>query len=180
MHQEVAAFVAWLSGHHPGHFVESDALEFGARDINGNVRFLFVRSRSFVGVDCVAGPNVDVVCLAHEYRPTPPEKTFDVAFCTEMLEHDPFWATTLATMETLTRPGGLLFFTCATTGRGEHGTAARPYHTGQHDGPDAGYYHNLTANEIACILLPGHFAEYHIELSKSGPAGLYFYAVKKE
>lgn len=142
MHAAAHQSVERLARAHPEHFQEVRAVEFGARDVNGSVRDCF-RDSTFVGVDAFPGKNVDVMGLAHDFVLDAP---FDVAFTTEMLEHDPHWRESLRAMVRCLRPGGLLFLTCATTGRGEHGTERQENQ--ELYTPDPSYYRNLTVSDL--------------------------------
>src|SRR5687767_6017676 len=95
-------------------------LEIGSYDVNGTVREIFSAAKSYVGVDLVEGPGVDVVGYGHEVDQ--PDGMFDLAISGECFEHDPHWAETFANMARMTRPGGLVAFTCGSRGRPEHGT----------------------------------------------------------
>ena len=62
-----------------------------------------------------------------------------------VFEHDEFWKDTIMNCITLTKPGGIFLFSCATTGRQEHGTRR----TTPQDSPftsliENDYYMNLT------------------------------------
>jgi len=143
MHAEALAFCARVARAFPRLVESGAALEFGARDVNGSCRRLFPHL-AWRGIDFQAGPGVDWVGLAHEYD----GPAVQVVCSTEMLEHDPHWADSLRTMVDHLVPGGLLFFTCATTGRAEHGTRRqRELYT-----PDPDYYHNLTGAEVQGVL----------------------------
>ena len=176
MHKEVRDFVTRLKDRFPGQFKKADVLEYGARDINGSVRYLFDDS-TILGVDCVDGPNVDVVSYAHDFKQYGDE--FSCVFSTEALEHDPWWQKTLDAMVKNTMPGGLMFFTCATTGRPEHGTTDKPYHTGHCEGPDPSYYRNLTEDDIRETLVLSDFSEYGFEVMDCRLAGLFFWGIVK-
>jgi len=112
-------------------------VEFGSRDVNGSVRPWFTLPEQYVGIDCYAGPCVDVVGLAHEYEPERAE--FDVVISTELLEHDPHWKKTLNHAADLLRPGGLLLLTCAAPPRPEHN---------HDDSPTPGYYENRSVEDV--------------------------------
>lgn len=94
-------------------------LEVGSYDVNGSIRSMFPESE-FVGVDIVAGPGVDMVSYGHELDF--PDGHFDITVSGECFEHDPHWRMTFLNMARMTRPGGLVAFTCASLGRPEHGT----------------------------------------------------------
>ena len=98
----------------------SRILDVGALDVNGNNRYLFPGC-DYIGLDVGEGPNVDVVCIGHEYAE--PDGSFDVVMSTNAFEHDMYFNFTLKNMVRLLRPDGLMFWTCKTTGCTEHGTA---------------------------------------------------------
>ena len=77
------------------------------------------------------------------------DATFDATISGECFEHDPHWPDTFTNMTRMTRPGGLVAFTCASRGRPEHGTRrtrADDSPGTQAEGLD--YYRNLTAAEF--------------------------------
>lgn len=96
-----------------------DVLDCGSLNINGNNRYLFPNAKSYTGIDIVDGPNVDIVTRVSDFDP---EKRYDVVISTEMLEHDEQWDRSLARMQELLKPGGMLLITAAGEGRPEHGT----------------------------------------------------------
>lgn len=127
------------------HFRRATVVDFGALDINGCNRPLF-HDCDYTGVDLDAGRNVDVISRAHLW--IPPRGYVDTVITTEMLEHDQHWRESLQHAVDILRPGGLLVFTCATTGRPEHGTAR----TTPGDSPfTQDYYHNLTQADVESI-----------------------------
>lgn len=140
MHVEVFTFCAHVAAAFPSYFSGVRILEVGSRDVNGSVRPLF-RGCDYVGLDCCPGPGVDVVGLAHEYRP---DKPFDTIITCEALEHDPHLPRTLAAAASLLRPGGLFLATCAGPERPEHGTR-RTEDAGGTWGPDDDFYRNVPA-----------------------------------
>jgi hypothetical protein len=79
-------------------------------------------------------------------------------------------------MYDLTRHEGLVIFSCATTGRPEHGTTR----TSPADAPFTNdYYRNLTAEDFeGAFDLSVVFSEYEFQTCQ-WPADLYFYGVKK-
>ena len=94
--------------------------EIGSCDVNGGIRSIFSRFKSYVGVDVVPGPGVDEVCKGHLYPAL--NSSFDLVLSSECLEHDPYWRLTVENMIRLVRPGGIIAISCASTGRVEHGT----------------------------------------------------------
>ena len=149
-HPEQAEFFSSVRAHYPASFDGARVLEVGSLDINGSVRELFADCR-YTGVDLQLGPGVDLACQGQllEF----PSGHFDTTISAECLEHNPFWRETVANMLRMTRPGGLVLISCATTGRFEHGTART--------NPDASpftsaekweYYQNLTLADIEASL----------------------------
>jgi len=122
-------------------------IEVGSLDVNGSIRKIFAQSEEYVGVDLAEGPSVDLVSYGHEVDYA--DAYFDTALSGECFEHDPHWRDTFLNMCRMTRPGGLVAFTCASSGRPEHGT--RRTDRGESPGTQAqgiDYYHNLTAPEF--------------------------------
>jgi len=95
-------------------------LEIGSYDVNGTIRGSFASASEYVGVDLTPGPGVDVVSYGHELDH--PDESFDITLSGECFEHDPHWLRTFDNMVRLTRPGGLVAVSCASSGRPEHGT----------------------------------------------------------
>jgi len=128
------------------HRIDGPLLEIGSLDVNGTVRELFPRATPYVGIDLAPGRAVDVVASGHDFGR---DESFATVVTTECLEHDPGWRTTLANIERVLRPGGVLILTCATTGRHEHGTTrtspAMSPSTNEH-------YKNLTAADVVGAL----------------------------
>jgi SAM-dependent methyltransferase len=113
-------FVEKVATFFPAHFTGSRVVEIGSLDINGSVRKLFPTPARYVGVDLEPGPGVDVTCLGHEFSTD--SGTWDTVLSCESFEHNPHFRETFVNMARLARPGGLVLFTCATSGRPEHGT----------------------------------------------------------
>lgn len=100
-------------------FNKTKVLEIGSADINGSARVLFT-SCDYTGVDLIEGKGVDRVCFGHMIYD--PDESYDVVLSTECFEHDRFYKKTFKNMIRLCKKGGLIIFTCASTGRPEHGT----------------------------------------------------------
>ena len=136
MHKEVKRFCLSIKSQFPHFFIQSDVLDCGSLDINGNNRYLF-NNCNYLGIDIVEGKNVDIVSRVHEFKV---DFQFDCVISTEMLEHDEYFAASLNTMFNCTKPGGLLMITAAGFGREEHGTNA----TKPEDSPlTCDYYRNI-------------------------------------
>ena len=171
MHREQQDFCERVKNSFPEFFKNVSVVDFGSLDINGSNCYLFEGGR-YLGIDIGPGKNVDLICRAHEYNP---EEQHDTVISTEMLEHDEFWEKSLEKMYEVARPGGLVFFTCATTGRLEHGTRR----TTPGDAPFVGdYYRNLTEGDVRSVWrdMDKLFSTYHFEVGP--PADLRFYGIK--
>ena len=158
-HPEQAEFFSGVRSHYSAAFSSARVLEVGSLDINGSVRELFSNC-DYTGVDLQLGPGVD---LARQGQLVDfPTAHFDTTISAECLEHNPFWRETVANMLRMTRPGGLVLISCATTGRLEHGTSRT--------NPDASpftsaekweYYQNLSASDLESSLnLDGWLADW--------------------
>ena len=168
-----ARFGAWFAG--------VSVLDVGSGDINGNNRHYFHDSH-YMGCDVVPGPNVDVVSPCH-LLPYPPA-TFGTVISSECFEHDMHYAQSLAKIVDLLKPGGLFAFTCASTGRAEHGTLrtsrSESLTTQLSDAEWGNYYLNLTADHVrrAVPLLAETFP-YHRFYYNSASKDLYFVGIKR-
>jgi SAM-dependent methyltransferase len=131
--------------------------EIGSYAVNDSIRRYFAWASEYIGVDLVAGPGVDVVMQGHEFGES---NTFDAAISCEVFEHNPAWLETFVNMIRIVRPGGLVLFTCATTGRLEHGTARTdPALSPGTSNRGWQYYRNLTCKDFRRSLdLSSHFA----------------------
>jgi SAM-dependent methyltransferase len=138
---------------------DSRVLEIGSYDVNGSIRALFANAREYVGVDLTPGPGVDRVGFGHEVED--PDGSFDIAISGECFEHDENWQATFTNMARVTRPGGLVAFSCASRGRPEHGTTRSDVTLSpgtQAIGID--YYRNLVAADFDALPLSDWFESY--------------------
>lgn len=144
----------------PNYFENKRVLEVGSWDVNGSVRNKFVNCE-YVGVDICEGRGVDKICEGQNLDF--PTGYFDVAISCECFEHNRYWLETFTNMIRMLRPGGLCVFTCATIGRGEHGTARRGKGASLTSLQDLheSYYVNLEKYDfLKRIHLDDHFVEY--------------------
>jgi SAM-dependent methyltransferase len=168
--------VEFLKAEMPYYFLRKRVWEIGSLNINGADSDLF-ENCDYVALDLGKGHCVNTIGLAHEYDGEP----FDVVFSCESLEHDKYWRETLQNMVRLLKPGGLMFFTCATGSRAEHGTASHkpgdsPFTSKRDDWKD--YYRNLYEEDIAdAIDLYGTFQRFCFNSTEED---LYFWGIKKE
>ena len=176
-HQQQFDYIEKLRSKFPEYFSHKKILEVGSLNINGSIR-VFFNQCDYLGIDVGPGKDVDLVCegqlLDH------PNDTYDTVGSCECFEHNPHWVETFNNMYRMVKSGGLIFMTCATTGRPEHGT----WRTSPQDSPltiDKGwdYYKNLTEEDFLQSLdIKNMFIEYQFEIGSPHP-DLYFYGIKK-
>jgi SAM-dependent methyltransferase len=132
MHREAREFVSHCATAEPVRVIE-----IGSLNVNGTIRDLFPNA-SWIGLDRIAGPCVDVVCDAAQFVPQSP---VDVVICCEVFEHADNWQRLIESAYQWLSPGGVFVMTCAGLGRQPHSC----------DGgglkPDE-YYRNLSPVEI--------------------------------
>jgi SAM-dependent methyltransferase len=175
-HPEQLAFFSGVAAANTPLLSGGRVLEIGSYDVNGSVREVFAAAGDYVGVDLTEGPGVDVVSFGHEYAAA--DESFDAAVSGECFEHDPHWRETFTNMVRLTRPGGLVAFTCASHGRPEHGTRRSDITDSpgtQAEGMD--YYRNLVAADFDSLPLATWFKDYRFWYQRS-TFDLYFAGVR--
>lgn len=168
-HPAQMEFIAEVKRNYPELFSRKKVLEIGSLDINGSIRGFFTEC-AYLGVDLGAGAGVDLVGRGEDLEF--PDGSFDVVASCECFEHNPEWVRTFDNMTRMAK--SLVFFSCATTGRPEHGTKR----TTPWDAPFCGdYYQNLKASDFIgrCNLKP--YAEYTFMVNKDAH-DLYFIGVK--
>src|SRR5437763_626500 len=158
-HAEQHGFFAAVADVNRSLISGAKVLEIGSYDVNGSVRSLFAAADEYVGVDLREGPGVDRVGFGHEIDS--PDASYDVTLSSECFEHDPCWRETFVNMLRMTRPGGLVAFSCASVGRPEHGTTR----TDKTDSPGTqslglDYYRNLTAADFGEFPLTSMFSRW--------------------
>lgn len=170
-HPEQRVFFEKMRDVFPDAFTGVSVLEVGSLNINGTVRDFFPHPREYVGVDLIAGPGVDRVCAGQDLDYA--DDSWDVVVSAECFEHNSEWVATFANMARMS--GRYVFFTCASTGRAEHGTHA----TTPGDSPATNdYYRNLSERDFRDAFdLPTIFAAYGFEYNPR-TCDLYFYGVK--
>jgi SAM-dependent methyltransferase len=169
-HPEQRQFCEEVKAKFPEFFKGKQVLDVGSLDINGSNRDLFTDC-DYLGIDVGPGRNVDLVCPVHLF---PGEEQFDTIISTECFEHDEFWEHSLRRIMSLLVPGGLFLFTCATTGRKEHGTLR----TSPQDAPHIStYYRNLTEQDVRGVLDMSKFTDCAFS-TNDRTHDLYFYGIK--
>lgn len=174
-HKEQRDFIEKIKNKFPHFFQNKKILEIGSLNINGTVRDFFVDCNYF-GIDVGEGPGVDLVCPGQDYDA--PDLTYDLVCSTECFEHNPYWVETFQNMIRMCKIGGLVFFTCASEGRPEHGTRRSEPESSPFT-VDWDYYKNLNETDFTDrFVLDSLFSEYKFEYNQYAK-DLYFYGVKK-
>jgi SAM-dependent methyltransferase len=179
-HFEQRQFCEQVKEIYPEYFKEVRVLDIGSLDINGSNRDLFDTGAKYVGIDVADGKNVDIVCPAHRFEIK--NEQFDTIISTECFEHDMFYEESLQNIcHKLLRSGGLFLFTCATTGRPEHGTRrTSPQDAPLLEGEWSDYYKNLTEKDIReAVDIDEVFSQYFFFQRKDFPQDLYFWGIKR-
>lgn len=155
MHKQVKQFCKSVKHRFPLYFSNTDVLDCGSMDINGNNRYLFDHCR-YTGIDIASGKNVDIVTPVHLFKPN---HLYGVVISTEMFEHDVHYLKSLRNMFNLTISCGLLLITSAGVDRPEHGTF-------QHHPADSPltphYYRNVTVEMLLQALDLNQFSWYEL------------------
>lgn len=176
-HPQQLAFIRSVKDQFPSNFTDVKVLEVGSLDINGSIRQFF-NNCEYLGIDVGPGRHVDIVCAGQDLDHA--DETYDTVASCECFEHNPEWVKTFINMHRLAKSGGLVFVTCATTGRPEHGTTK----TSPNDSPLTvglgwDYYKNLTEHDFKTeFMLDEMFSSWNIRTDLSH-RDLYFYGVKK-
>lgn len=187
-HTEQINYVNTIKRKYPEYFINKKVLGIGTFDVCGTEDSYF-DSCDYQGLDLGPGPGVDIVCPAQDYDA--PDGTYDVIISCECFEHNPFYKETLQNACRLLKTGGMLLFTCATTGRPIHGVASleeiskdkfpnwKTMPNVSKENWDNEYYKNLTENDIReCMDVDKLFTEYEFEV-ETNHCDLYFYGIKK-
>jgi SAM-dependent methyltransferase len=174
-HKEQMRFFSSVLKYFQTHF-EGKVLDIGSLDIGGGPHLLF-NAEEYIGVDLGPGSNVDLISGGQDVELQ--SNYFDVAMSSECFEHNPDWRSTFHNMVRMTKPGGIVVFSCAGIGRPEHGTSksegwAAPLaiQAGQE------YYKNVRRREVQATIDEFAFSkltffENHVSCD------LYFIGIKK-
>ena len=149
MHDQAKHFTVFVKQTFPEYFVNKVVLDVGSGDINGNNRFLF-EDCAYEGNDVINAPNTTIVSKTKDLPFG--ANHFDTVISTECFEHDPEYIESFQKIYNMLKPHGLFCFTCASTGRREHGTRnTSPYDSYGTIGNVTDmidYYKNLTVHEL--------------------------------
>lgn len=180
MHGEARDFTLFVRQLLPSFFINKQVLDVGSGDINGNNRFLFEQCE-YEGNDVIQANNVTIVSKTKDLPFK--KESFDTIISTECFEHDPEYTESFLKIYDMLKPGGLFCFTCASTGRPEHGTRRTSpqdsYGTIGQVNDMVDYYKNLTEIDLNEVLdIKNTFSvwdTYYHHWSKD----LYFVGIKK-
>lgn len=179
MHDEARRFTLYCKEKFPQFFENYRfVLDVGSADINGNNTFLFTNC-VYISNDVVSARNVTIVS---ETRNLPfSDASFDTIVSTECFEHDMNYEESVKTIIRLLKPGGLFVFTCASTGRAEHGTLrtcpSESMTTRYTEVPEwANYYKNLIEDDFDAV--EDAFDRYCF-YTNTKSKDLYFWGIKK-
>jgi len=149
MHIQAKDFTLFVKSILGDYFIDKRVLDVGSGDLNGTNRDLFENCQ-YSGNDVTDAPNVTIVSKTKDL-PFGPE-IFDTIISTECFEHDPEYKESFQKIVSMLKPNGLFCFTCASTGRAEHGTRrANPedsYGTKGNLADMCDYYKNLTITDV--------------------------------
>lgn len=153
MHDQARHFTFFVKETLSDYFCGKCVLDVGAGDINGNNRFLF-ENCEYNGNDVVEAPNATIICKTKDL---PFENNyFDTIISTECFEHDPEYKESFIKIYNMLKPGGLFCFSCASTGRPEHGTRRTSpdvsYGTIGNIDDMIDYYKNLDEKDLNSVL----------------------------
>lgn len=177
-HQEQRDFVDKLRKRFSKYFEYKKVLDVGSLNINGTIRDFF-HECNYIGLDVDVGNGVDIVCEGQKYNA--PDDSYDVVCSAECFEHNPFWLETFKNMIRLCKNNGLLFFSCATEGRPEHGTTrTSPQDSPLTVGLGWDYYRNLIEEDFRKEMnFDLYFSEYGFEVNNQSH-DLYFWGIVRK
>lgn len=153
MHDQARDFTIFVKNILGEYFINKNVLDVGSGDINGNNRFLF-DGCNYEGNDVIQANNVTIVSMTKDLPFE--DNSLDTIISTECFEHDPEYKESLQKIYKMLKPDGLFCFTCASTGRREHGTRrtnpADSYGTIGSIDTMVDYYKNLTESDLNNVL----------------------------
>jgi SAM-dependent methyltransferase len=153
MHGEARDFTLFCKKILANYFEKKYVLDVGSGDINGNNRFLF-ENCIYEGNDVISAKNVTIVSRTKDLPFE--DNFFDTIISTECFEHDPEYKESFLKIYKMLKPNGLFCFTCASTGRAEHGTKrtspTESYGTIGNLVDMTDYYQNLTEQDLNNVL----------------------------
>jgi len=180
MHTEARDFTIFVKKILGDFFINKRVLDVGSGDINGNNNFLF-ENCEYNGNDVIQANNVTIVSRTKDL--TFKDNTFNTIISTECFEHDPQYRESFIKIYSMLKEDGLFCFTCASTGRAEHGTKRtsprESYGTIGNLTDMSDYYKNLTENDLNDVLpLNDLFSSWNTYYNCNSH-DLYFVGIKK-
>jgi hypothetical protein len=180
MHNQAKKFTLFVQKLLPEYFENKIVFDVGAGDINGNNRFLF-NNCNYHGNDVINAPNVTIVSKTKDLPFV--NELFDTIISTECFEHDPEYKYSFIKIYEMLKPNGLFCFTCASTGREEHGTRRTTpgdsYGTIGNLDNMSDYYKNLTVSDLNEVLPLNNLFLTWDAYYNSESKDLYFLGIKK-
>ena len=180
MHKEAREFTLFVRRILSEFFIGKVVLDVGSGDINGNNKFLF-ENCEYNGNDVIQAPNVTIVSKTKDLPFK--DNTFDTIVSTECFEHDPEYKESIIKIYKMLKPNGLFCFSCASTGRPEHGTRrSNPndsYGTIGNLEDMSDYYKNLTEIDLNNVLLLNTTFSVWDTYYNNDSKDLYFVGIKK-
>ena len=180
MHPEARDFTLFIKQILSDFFINKRVLDVGSGDINGNNRFLF-ENCEYDGNDVIQANNVTVVSKTKDLSFE--DLSFDTIISTECFEHDPEYKESFIKIYKMLKPDGLFCFTCASTGRGEHGTRRTSprdsYGTIGNLEDMSDYYKNLTEIDLNDVLPINNLFSVWDTYYNFRSKDLYFVGIKK-
>jgi SAM-dependent methyltransferase len=180
MHIQALNFFCFVKEILPDFFINKKVLDVGSGDINGNIQFLF-QNCEYNGNDVIPANNVTIVSKTKDL---PFEDSyFDIIVSSECFEHDPEYSSSFLKIYNMLKPNGLFCFTCASTGRPEHGTRrtspSDSYGTIGNLDDMIDYYKNLTELDLNEVLNLNNLFSNWDTYYNSETCDLYFVGIKK-
>jgi SAM-dependent methyltransferase len=180
MHTQAYHFTLFVKDILRDYFVNKRVLDVGSGDINGNNRYLF-ENCEYHGNDVIPASNVTIVSKTKDLPFF--DNTFDTIISTECFEHDPEYSESFIKIYKMLKPNGLFSFTCASTGRDEHGTRRTTpfdsYGTIGNLEDMIDYYKNLTETDLNAVLNLNELFSVWDTYYNSESKDLYFVGIKK-
>ncbi len=180
MHIQAKDFTLFVKKLLPDHFINKRVLDVGSGDINGNNRFLF-ENCFYDGNDVIEAKNVTIISKTKDLQFV--DNTFDTIISTECFEHDPEYKESFQKIYKMLKADGLFLFSCASTGRPEHGTRRTSsfdsYGTIGNIENMSDYYKNLTIEDVNEVLELNQLFSVWDSYYNSETKDLYFIGIKK-
>lgn len=180
MHPESRDFTLFIKMVLSDYFSNKKVLDVGSGDINGNNRFLF-ENCEYHGNDVIQTNNVTIVSKTKDLPFN--IDSFDTIISTECFEHDPEYKFSFLKIYEMLKPDGLFCFTCASTGRAEHGTRSTTpqdsYGTIGNLEDMFDYYKNITEEDLNDVLKLNELFSSWDTYYNSKSSDLYFVGIKK-